>query len=110
MAEISVDTEALHRGEPAPLVRIFGWLMLTLLVAFMANNVLTVGFGFPGTRAAFAGGGGSAYLQLGLYLAAVIIAVLFVLGSSQRSLRHDAKIVSDFNAFLIRGCFWTVLC
>ncbi len=109
MADVGVGAEELSRGEPARLVRSFGWSMLTLLVAFMANNVLTVGFDFPGTRTAFAGGGGSAYLQLSLYVAAAAIAVLFVLGTNHRSLRRDAKLISDFNAFLIRGCFWTVL-
>jgi TRAP-type mannitol/chloroaromatic compound transport system permease small subunit len=109
MADVSADAEQFIRGEPAPLVRIFGWSMLTLLLAFMANNVLTVGFDFPGTRAAFSGAGGAAYLQLFLYLAAIVTAVLFVLSTNHRSLRHDAKLVSDFNAYLIRGCFWTVL-
>ncbi len=109
MADVSAEADDISRGEPAPLVRIFGWSMLTLLVAFMVNNVLTVGLGFPGTRAAFVGGGGSAYFQLALYLAAIVIAALLVFSTGHRSLRGDAKVISDFNAFLIRGCFWAVL-
>jgi TRAP-type mannitol/chloroaromatic compound transport system permease small subunit len=109
MTAVSADAETPVRGEPAPLVRCFGWSMLTLLVAFMANNILTVSFGFPGTRAAFGGGGAFAYLQLALYLAAIVVAVLFVYSAGQRSLRRDAKVISNFNAFLIRGCFWAVL-
>ena len=109
MANVSAEAEELIRGEPARLVRSFGWLMLTLLVAFMANNFLTVAFGFPGTASILSGGGGAAFLQLALYLVAMVGAALFVLSTSHRSLRYDAKIISDFNAFLIRGCFWAVL-
>jgi len=109
MTDVSMNADTSHGGEPAPIIRTFGWAMLTILIAFMINNVLTVSFGFPGIRGIFGEGSGLAYLQLGLYVAAIVLAVVFVLGKSQRTLRQDAKIISDFNAFLIRGCFWTVL-
>jgi len=109
MTNVSTNVEHYLPGEPAPLVRMFGWMMLTLLAAFMMNNILVVGFGFPGTKAAFSEGSSAAFLQLALYAIAIVIAVLFVLGTSNRSLRRDAKIINDINAFLIRGCFWTVL-
>ncbi len=98
-----------QQGSPASLVRCFGWAMLATLTAFMINNALTVGFGFPGLAALMKEDGGLAYGQLALYLAAFVIAVVFVFMTRARTLRLDAKVISDFNAYLIRGCFWAVL-
>ena len=108
---MSVDnmTPPLHDGGPALMVRIGGWAMLAFLAAFMINNVLTVGFGFPGTASAFRDGGGAAYLQLGLYALAIVAATALVLATPKRVLRQDAEAISDFNAYLIRSCFWAVL-
>ena len=96
-------------GAPAPLVRIFGWATLFVLAAFLINNVLTVSYGFPGTFAAFSGGGTGAWLQLALYVIAIALAVLWVNRTPTRALRWDARRISNFNAFLIRFCFFAVL-
>lgn len=109
MTSLSANAEQSLKGNPAPLTRLFGWAMLAILVAFMVNNILTVGFGFPGTRAIFGESAGQAYLQLGLYGVAFAIAAGFVIRTSGRALRLDARLISDVNAYLIRGCFWTVL-
>jgi TRAP-type mannitol/chloroaromatic compound transport system permease small subunit len=108
---MNVDTKngPLRDGSPAPLVRISGWAMLAVLAAFMINNVLTVGFGFPGIASAFRGGGGAAYVQLGLYALAIAAAAALVLATPKRALRQDAEAISEFNAYLIRACFWAVL-
>ena len=46
-----IDHDALPRhGRPAPVARTFGWAMLTILLAFLVNNILVVWFGFPGLR------------------------------------------------------------
>ena len=34
-------------GEPALFARAFGWLTLSFLLAFMINNVLSIGFDVP---------------------------------------------------------------
>ena len=109
MTSVDTSADALGQGKPAPLVRFIGWAMLAVLIAFMINNVLTVGFGFPGLIALSKGEGGLAYGQLALYLAAIAIAFIFVLLSTHRTLRLDAKMISDVNIYLIRGCFWAVL-
>ena len=90
-------------------MRAFGWATLGGLAAFMSSNVLTVGFDFPGAAAAFSVGGGLAWFQLGIYAAAFAMALGLVLRVPGRSLRSDAKVISDFNGYLIRGCFWAVL-
>ena len=95
-------------GDPAPVTRLFGWVMLAVLAAFMINNVLIVGFGFPAVGALF-GEDGRAWVLVAIYLATALIAVAFVLRSRDRALRYDAKKISDFNAYLIRACFFAVL-
>jgi TRAP-type mannitol/chloroaromatic compound transport system permease small subunit len=95
-------------GDPAPGVRIFGWGMMALLIAFLTNNVLTVGFGFPGFMAAFGDGGALSWVQALIYVGMIGIAVLFVLRSPERSLRWDSHKLHSFNLYLIRACFWVV--
>ena len=91
-----------EHGIPAPITRIFGWSTLGLAAAFMINNILTVGFGYPGALAGDP-------VQIGIYVIAVAVCVFFVMRTPDRALRWDAKIVSDFNAYLIRACFFSVL-
>ena len=35
-------------GQPAPVVRFFGWATLFVLAAFLINNILVSWYGFPG--------------------------------------------------------------
>lgn len=93
-------------GAPALLARFFGWSMLFVLVAFLINNVLTVGYGYPGALAGFGGGGA---VQMGLYVLALILAGLLVMRTQDTALRWDARRISDFNSWLVRFFFFTVL-
>lgn len=105
-----MTTEVLGRyGAPARGLRLFGWLNLFGLLALLINNVLTVGFGFPGAFTAFDGGGSGAYLQLGVYLAAIAGAALITFGQPDNGLRWEARKISAFNTYLIRACFFVVL-
>lgn len=105
-----LQAEIPRYGRPAPLVRMVGWSMLSLLVAFIAENVLIVSFGFPGFSAAFSeGGGGLAWVQVLLYAAAIAASVLFVQRTSDCALRWEAHRIHHFNLFLIRGFFWMVV-
>ena len=90
--------------------RIFGWLNLTLLGAFILNAILTFWFDWPGLGPALDGGGWTslALMQGALYAGAFGLAVLLVVGR-ERSLRDEALLISDANAFLIRAAFWAVL-
>ena len=90
-------------------VRAFGWLMLTGVAAFLIDNILTVGFEMPGSSAALAGGGGGAWAQLGLYALAAVLSVWLAARGAGQSLRYEAQRISDFNAYLVRACFWAVL-
>ncbi len=96
-------------GQPAPVIRTFGWAMLTILAAFMINNVLVIMYDFPPLMAAFDGTDIRAWLSIGLYALALAVAIWWVMRTPDRSLRYEARDISRFNAYLIRGCFFAVL-
>ena len=93
-------------GDPAPLIRMFGWSMLAILAAFLINNVLDIGFGMGNLRDLGAGGG---YLSVVIYIIAIGLAVAYVMRTSTTSLRWDGMQINKFNVYLIRACFWAVL-
>ena len=109
MTDSSMSADIPRYGSPAPLVRIVGWSMLSILTAFLIENILMVGFGLPGSSDALSGGGALAWLQLAIYLGFLAVGILFVLRSSDRSLRWDAHRIHQFNLYVIRGFFWTVV-
>ncbi|MEX0286931.1 MAG: TRAP transporter small permease subunit [Paracoccaceae bacterium] len=96
-------------GPPAPLVRFFGWTMLSVLAAFLINNILIVWMGFPPLSALFTGGDGRVWVVAGLYVLAVIGAGAWVARNGNASLRYEARKIGAFNAYLIRACFFAVL-
>ncbi|SNR70227.1 TRAP transporter small permease subunit [Puniceibacterium sediminis] len=93
----------------AIIARSFGWMILALLAAFLANSILTFWFGLPGAAAVMTGGGGLAAVQVVLYFVAAIIAFLLVLRTPDTPLRDDAARITAFNTFLIRAAFWVVV-
>ena len=97
-------------------VRSFGWSMLALLVAFLANNYLNLSFDWAGITPLLGKGDASAesstgqsIIQLGFYVLAIIGPILFCAKTPHRSLRYDSDLISRFNIYLIRGAFWAVL-
>jgi len=94
--------------------RIFGWGMVALTGVFLLNNILTFWFGWPGVAPFFGWQstgevGFLAAIQLGLYVLAIILTVAYVNRTQGRLLRVDGQMVSDFNRFLVRAAFWTVV-
>lgn len=108
MASVSANLDIPRHGKPAIVARVFGWSMLTILAAFLVNNALVVWWGFPGLRGFGTDAAGNAWVQLGVYVVAVAIAVVLVVTSRNRSLRWDAHLVHAFNTYLIRALFWSV--
>ncbi|MBV7409364.1 TRAP transporter small permease subunit [Maritimibacter sp. DP1N21-5] len=108
MTEVFDHTEIPLHGKPAILQRLFGWIMLGVLAAFLVNNVLVVYFGFPGTATVTAEGGVLAMVQAALYAVGIAIAAVFVLITQDRSIRWDAHRIHMFNVYLIRALFWSV--
>ncbi len=92
------------------LVRLFGWGMLAILAGFLINNVLVVGFGYPGVRSLLGDGTTlQSIINAGVYVLCVLAAMAYVVATPNRALRFDALRIHGFNSYLIRAFFWTVL-
>ena len=101
---------AVSPGPPARLTRAFGWSMLAVLAAYLANVILGTALGWPGVAALFEGEVNALSLvQLALYVGGVIAAILWVRGSGDTALRVDSERVSGINAYLVRAAFFGVL-
>jgi len=97
------------QGAPAPLVRMFGWTMLSGMVAFLINAILKFWFDFPGATSVFSGGGLMAFVQVAVYGGAILLGLWHVLGTPYTSLRSEAARITTLNIFLVRAAFWAVL-
>ncbi len=107
------------------LIRIFSYSILAITFVFLVNNILTVWFDWPGIKKLFSQYGlfgfkklnkpleGStltfAFIQLFFYLLSLFLVVFYVLKSIKQSLESDAKILTNFTAYIIRSSFWAVL-
>ena len=107
------------------LIRIFSYSILAITFVFLVNNILTVWFDWPGVKQLFSQYGlfgfkklnnpleGSsltyAFIQLFFYLVSLFLVVFYVLKSIKQSLESDAKILTNFTAYIIRSSFWAVL-
>ena len=107
------------------LIRIFSYSILATTFVFLANNVLTVWFDWPGVKQLFSQYGlfgfkklskpleGSAltfaFIQLFFYFISVFLVIFYVLKSIKQTLESDAKILTNFTAYIIRSSFWAVL-
>lgn len=95
---------------PALLMRIFGWTMLATLFTYLLNNYLVLNNELPGVTPLLNGELSiPALLQAGIYLAGLLLAVIYVMSTRTKSLRSDASLINRFNSFLIRAFFWAVL-
>ncbi|WP_413914917.1 TRAP transporter small permease subunit [Desulfobacula sp.] len=107
------------------LVRIFAFSVVAVMLIFLINNYLNSWQQWPGLPSFFANQGWfglellstplaedqitKGWLQFLSYLGAVVIVVLYVLQTRNRSLRSDADLLSRFSAYIIRAAFWIVL-
>ena len=107
------------------IIRIFSYSILAITFIFLINNVLTVWFEWPGVKKLFAHYGlfgfkklsnplegsllTSAYIQLFLYFASILLSIFYVLRSIKQTLETDSKILTKFTGYIIRSSFWAVL-
>jgi len=83
--------------------------MLGVLAAYLINNALVVGFGFPYAMTLFSGGGALAGVTFAVYIFAIIGGLMVAWRSPGVSLRQDALRIHGFNVYIIRSVFWVVL-
>lgn len=107
----SSDVVAPHTDTTTLAVRTFGWCVLGVLAAYLANNYLTVSQGWPGVAPLLGSGEATSksFVQALVYLAGAVAALAYVLSSRKQSLRADSQLITRFNTYLVRGAFWAVL-
>ena len=89
--------------------RSFGWVILSLILCFLINNILVIGLDLPTFYNIFNNFDINSFLVLLLYVFGIFTPISFVLFSSSSSLRIDAKNLHHFNVYLIRAFFWTII-
>lgn len=91
-------------------IRTSGWIMLAVMVAYVANNFLTFGAGMPGADKILGEGASAAsWLQAFFYVVMAALAIMLVKKRSEKTLREDSLVISNFNTVFIRCAFWVVL-
>ena len=88
--------------------RLFGWSILSIVFAFLVNNVLQLSFGFQSIFLVDDKFSITSVVELTVYLFSIIIASILVLMFNKKSLRFDSEILHNFNVYIIRSCFWVI--
>lgn len=92
--------------------RIFAWSMVLLTGAYTFNCYLTFWQNWPGILPLFGGTGSVGMLgtlQLGIYAAAILLSLFYVIRSGERSLRRDSEIMNGIVTYIVRAAFYAVL-
>jgi len=106
------DDHGAYVHRPAPIIRAFGWCTLTVMAAFLINNILTFWFDWTSVSPLFGTSddpiGWQAIVQAGIYIGAIVLAIMHTRNRSDAPLREDAATIIGWNTFLIRAAFWVV--
>jgi len=98
---------------PTPLAlgaRCAAWIVVAMLFAFIANAYLSFWRAWPGTGAALGSNAPLlAWMQLSLYLLAVVGPAAYVALTRERSLRRDEAVMARIAAYIAAAAFWSVL-
>ena len=106
-------------------LRIFSYSILAFTFIFLANNVLTIWFEWPGLKQLFSNYGlfgfkklstplsesvlNLCFIQLLFYFLSFIVVLIYVFKSINQTLETDAKILTNITAYIVRSSFWAVL-
>lgn len=85
--------------------------MVLLTGAYIFNCYLTFWQNWPGVLPLFGAGNIDLLgtVQLGIYAAAILLSLLYVLRSADRTLRRDSEIMNSIVTYIVRAAFYTVL-
>ena len=106
-------------------LRVFSYSILAFSFIFLANNVLTIWFEWPGLKQLFSNYGlfgfkklstplsesilNLCFIQLLFYFLSFIVVLIYVFKSINQTLETDAKILTNITAYIVRSSFWAVL-
>ena len=88
--------------------RIFGWSLLSFIIAFLIDNILIVGFEFPGPFSIINNFSLLSFVEIAIYTIIFLFTVMVVLKNESISLRKEAELLHVINVYLIRSCFWVI--
>jgi TRAP-type mannitol/chloroaromatic compound transport system permease small subunit len=92
--------------------RFFAWSVVFLTGGYILNCYLTFWQDWPGILPFFSGSFAVSVLgfaQLGIYAAAVLLALVYVNRSGDRPLRRDSEIMNGIVTYIVRAAFYAVL-
>ena len=83
------------------LLKLFGWLSISLVLAYLIDNVMIVGFNFPGAFSIFSNFSLEGLLEFLIY---IIIAAItfFIVRKSNSNFRSNSQLLHNLNIYLIR--------
>ena len=97
------------------LIRFFGWLMVSLMLAFVINTFVTLSLEWPTIFSIFIQNKNN-YLnlfqilfQISMYLFAIFGSFFYAIRMRNISLRDDSELLNKFVNYFIRSCFWAVV-
>jgi TRAP-type mannitol/chloroaromatic compound transport system permease small subunit len=89
--------------------RWLGWGTIALLVCYLINTVLIVGFGLNGVNSIFADFGVESAICLISYLGLILLSATYASKHRYSSFRTEALKLHSFNIYFLRACFFSVL-
>jgi len=90
--------------------RYVAWSVVAMLFAFLVNVYLSFWRKWPGAEAAFGPDAPAlAWLQVAIYVLALVAPAVYVLRTRSRSLRQDDAAMTRLAAYVAAAAFWCVL-
>tara|TARA_E500000331_G_scaffold176169_1_gene169935 strand:- start:876 stop:1847 length:972 start_codon:yes stop_codon:yes gene_type:complete len=98
------------------LVRSFGWLMVTTMIAFVINTYLSLGLGWPVIFSIFQNSNNFNFVQYAQIFVEIFVYCIAILGVfyfaykfKNISIREDSLYLNRLVNYFIRSCFWAVV-
>ena len=89
-------------------LKLFGWLSISLVGAYLIDNVMILGFDLPGAFSIFNNFSLEGLFELFIYIVAALL-TYFIVKKSNLNFRSNSIILHNFNVYLIRAFFWIIL-
>ena len=74
----------------------------------MIDNILIVGFEFPGAFSIIYNFSLPSFFEIAIYMIIFLFTIMVVLKNKNISLRKEAELLHLINVYLIRSCFWVI--
>ena len=89
-------------------LKLFGWLSISLVGAYLIDNVMILGFDLPGAFSIFNNFSLEGLFELFIYIVAALL-TYFIVKKSDLNFRSNSQLLHNLNIYLIRSFFWIIL-